>query len=138
MKTSPQVLAVTTLALVALVGAGCTDGTPEFCDSLRRSADLSALGDALDAGELDNAAAEARRLADLADEAPPELRSDLTALADAVVDIVDLVGDEAAGTADASEIERRRDQLNQDLAELDQRSERVANWALTECGLRLD
>jgi len=55
-----------------------------------------------------------------------------------VVDIVDLVGDEASGTSDASEIERRRDQLNQDLAELDRRSERVSNWALTECGLRLD
>jgi len=135
------VLAVAVLTLVGLLGllgAGCTDGTPEFCESLRRSADLSALGDALDAGDLDNAAAEARRLADLADEAPPELRADLTELAAAVVDIVDLVGDEASGTGDASEIERRRDQLNQDLAELDQRSERVANWALTECGLRLD
>jgi len=132
------VLVVAVLVLLGLVGAGCSDGTPEFCESLRRSADLSALGEALDAGDLDNATAEALRLADLADEAPAELRTDLTQLADAVVDIVDLVGDEASGTSDASEIERRRDQLNQDLAELDRRSERVSNWALTECGLRLD
>ena len=52
--------------------------------------------------------------------------------------IVDLLADETSGTGDASEIERRRDRLNDDLAELDLRSERVSTWALQECGLQLD
>lgn len=121
-----------------LAATGCSDGTPEFCGSLRADADLDALGTALDAGDLDLARAEAQRLADLADEAPAEIRPDLSALADSVVDVVDLLADEASGTSDAGEIERRREQLNEDLAEMDRRSQRVATWALEECGLRLE
>jgi hypothetical protein len=118
--------------------AGCTDGTPAFCASLRSNAQLDALGAALDAGDLDVASAEARRLAALAEEAPTDIRADLEALGEAVVEIVDLLADETNGSGDAGELERRRDQLNDELAELDQRSERVSTWALQECGLRLD
>ncbi len=129
------------LLVVALLGAGvtaCTDGTPSFCTPLRTNADLDALTVALESGDLEVASAEARRLTDLADEAPSEIRTDLRALGDAVVQIVDLLADETSGTGDASEIERRRDRLNDDLAELDLRSERVSTWALQECGLQLD
>lgn len=118
--------------------AGCTDGTPAFCASLRSNAQLDALGAALDAGDLEVASAEARRLAALAEEAPADIRADLEALGEAVVEIVDLLADETTGSGDAGELERRRDQLNDELAELDQRSERVSTWALQECGLRLD
>lgn len=118
--------------------AACTDGTPAFCGPLREQADLVELADALDAGDLDLASAEARRLADLAADAPPEIRSDLQKLADAVVDLVDLLADERAGKGDADDIERRRARLNEELAELDQRTERVSDWASSECGLRLD
>ncbi len=118
--------------------AGCTDGTPAFCASLRSNAELDALGAALESGDLDVASAEARRLAALADEAPADIRADLEALGDAVVEIVELLADETTGSGDAGELERRRDQLNDELAELDQRSERVSTWALQECGLRLD
>lgn len=117
---------------------GCSDGTPEFCTALRTNADLEALADALSAGDLERAEAEARRLADLSDEAPAEVRSDLTALTEAVVDIVDLLVDEQAGAGGSSETERRRAQLNDDLGELDERSQRVSTWALRECGVRLD
>ena len=129
------------LLVVALLGAGvtaCTDGTPSFRTPLRTNADLDALTVALESGDLEVASAEARRLTDLADEAPSEIRTDLRALGDAVVQIVDLLADETSGTGDASEIERRRDRLNDDLAELDLRSERVSTWALQECGLQLD
>jgi outer membrane murein-binding lipoprotein Lpp len=121
-----------------LLLSGCSDGTPEFCTPLRQSADLQALGDALDAGDLDLAGAEAQRLVDLADEAPADIRADLQALGEAVVQIVDLLADEASGTSDAGELERRREQLNDDLAELDRRSQRVSSWALQECGMRLE
>lgn len=131
-------LAAVVVLAVSAVSVGCTDGTPEFCTSLRTDAQLDALGDALDAGDLEVATAEARRLADLADGSPAEIRGDLTALADAVVEIVDLLADEASASSDAGELERRRSQLNDELAELDVRSQRVTNWALEECGLRLD
>ncbi len=131
-------VAVAAFAAAGILVGSCSDGTPSFCEPLRRSADLNQLGVALDAGDLTAAQAEARRLAALADEAPAELRSDLSALGDAVVEIVDLLADERSGSGDASEIERRRTRLNDDLAELDQRSERVSVWALRECGLRLD
>jgi hypothetical protein len=127
------------MAVVVAIGVvGCTDGTPAFCTSLRDNAELGQLADALDAGKLDVASAEARRLQDLAGDAPPEIRADLEALGDAVVQIVDLLADEQSGSGDAGELERRRERLNAELAELDQRSERVSDWALQECGLRLD
>ncbi len=126
------------IAVLLVTSTGCSDGTPAFCDSLRANADLAALARALDAGDLEVAAAEARRLSDLAGDAPPEIRADLSALGDAVVEIVDLLGEEASGEGDAGELERRRDRLNDDLGELDQRSRRVTTWALEECGLRLD
>ena len=71
-------------------------------------------------------------------DAPAEIRGDLQALGDAVVQIVDLLADEDEGTSDAGELERRREQLNDDLAELDRRSQRVSSWALQECGMRLE
>jgi hypothetical protein len=133
-----RVVAAVLLATAATGLVGCTDGTPSFCAPLRDNAQLGALSDALDSGDLDVASAEARRLADLADEAPAEIRADVEALGDAVVQIVDLLADEQSGDEDAGELERRREQLNDELAELDQRSERVSDWALQECGVRLD
>ncbi len=124
--------------VVATCSTACTDGTPAFCGPLREQADLAELAEALDAGDLEVASAEARRLSDLAADAPPEIRTDLQELADAVVDLVELLADERAGGGDAEDIERRRSRLNDELAALDQRSERVSEWAATECGLRLD
>ncbi len=138
MTARARVLATLLLASAVLGVASCTDGTPSFCAPLRDNAQLGALSEALDAGDLDVASAEARRLADLADEAPADIRADVEALGDAVVQIVDLLADEQAGAEDAGELERRREQLNAELAELDQRSERVSDWALQECGVRLD
>ena len=115
--TGRSVMSWVLAAVIAVGVAGCTDGTPAFCSSLRSEADLRSIGDALDAGDLDVASAErARRLTDLADEAPPELRGDLRALGQAVVDIVDLLSDQVSGAVNADEIERRRDQLNDDLS----------------------
>jgi len=90
------------------------------------------------------ALAEARRLRDLAAEAPPEIRADFRALAEAVVDIVGLLEDERAasdgtggGSPGPAEVERRREQLNDRLGQLDRRSLRVATWSSRECGLDL-
>lgn len=124
------------VACVALLGA-CGDGTPPFCTSLRTNSDLDGLAAALESGDLEQARVEALRLSDLADDAPAEIRSDLRTLADAVTEIVDLLADEASGGSEPGEDERRRDQLNDEFGELDQRSDRVSTWALRECGLRL-
>lgn len=128
-------------ALVAL--GACGDGTPAFCTPLAEVADLAALADAIDASDGTRARAEAERLVALADDAPTEIRSDLAALADAVVDIVDLLEADAdtssaEDSAPPAEIERRRANLNERLGELDRRSTRVSTWAATECGIDLD
>src|SRR5690606_25421784 len=105
------------IALLAL--SSCGDGTPAFCAPLAESSDLGTLADALIEDDLPGATAEARRLRDLADTAPTEIRADLAALADAVGDIVELLEQEerAASTGteaeppevSAAQIERRRE-----------------------------
>lgn len=140
--------AVVTASVAALLPLACGDGAPAFCTSLEQVADLDTLADALDGDDLRAAAAEARRLRDLSADAPPEIRGDFRALAAAVVDIVDLLRDEqrvaSAGDGDGgasapgpAEVERRREQLNDQLGELDRRSLRVATWASRECGIDL-
>ena len=130
-----------------MVVVACGDGTPAFCGPLADSADLSALSTALDAGDLEKAASEAQRLKDLAGEAPAAIRADFEALADGVVDIVDLITEERAAnavtsgtstdTVDPGEVERRRDELNARLSDLDRRSDRISAWAAEQCGLNL-
>ncbi len=148
MTTRRTAVAVVTILTGALGVNACGDGTPPFCTPLDDSADLSGLTDALDAGDLDRAASEAQRLRDLADEAPSDIRADFTELAQTVVDIVDLLtedlsasapttADGAATTVDPSEVERRRDALNDRLGALDRRSDRIAAWASEECGIDL-
>jgi hypothetical protein len=132
-------------ALLATLLVACGDGTSEFCGPLAEAADLGALGDALREDDLDTARAEAERLADLAGTAPSEIRADLVALADSVVDIVDLLEDEqrAGGTEgdgsgiSAAQVERQREALNDSFGQLDRRSTRVTTWAARECGLEL-
>ena len=132
-------------AAATLVPVACSDGTPDFCTPLAEQAGLDDLATALEKGDLTAADAEARRLRDLADEAPEEIRSDFRALADAVVDVVDLLAEDqlaadAGGGADSvnpSEVERRREDLNDRFGELDARSERITTWARRECGLEL-
>lgn len=135
------------LSCLPLVAVACGDGTPAFCGPLADSADLSALSAALDAGDLEKAASEAQRLKDLAEEAPATIRADFVALADGVVDIVDLIAQErdanavtsdtSTDTVDPGEVERRRDELNARLGELDRRSDRISAWATEQCGLNL-
>jgi hypothetical protein len=165
--TARRRCAGTRAALVAAVLTtalgGCGDGTPAFCQPLAHMSDLDALAGALDADDLDAARAEAQRLRDLADDAPAEIRADFAALANAVVDIVELLeqeqvasapspaegeagttpgGVEEPGTIDATdigpaEVERRREALNARLGDLDRRGTRVSTWAARECGLEL-
>ena len=147
------------VSAISLCAASCGDGTPAFCTPLAETAKLSDLVAALDSGDLENAASEAQRLRDLASEAPPEIRADFTALADAVVDIVRLITDErdsttsltpgattvpsgaapgsTSTTVDPGELERQRNELNNRLGELDRRSDRISSWAQEQCGLEL-
>lgn len=124
---------------VAATTAACSDGTPAFCTPLAEVADLGELSDAIERGDLDVAANEARRLVDLAEDAPPEIRADLTAIGGAVVDLVELVAEEQrAADLTAGDLTRRRERLNAELSRMDERSDRVSRWARRECGLELD
>lgn len=129
---APIVLAAATLT------AACSDGTPAFCTPLADVADLDGLADAIERGDLDVATNEAQRLVDLAEDAPAEIRADLTAIGAAVVDLVELVGEEQrAADLTAGDLTRRREQLNAELSRMDERSDRVIRWARRECGLDL-
>lgn len=118
------------LALATISVGGCSDQRPAFCEPLEESVELDELTEALESGDLELAAAEARRLADLAEQAPTEIRTDLRALTVAVVDIVDLLGEESPAAAST-------ESLNERLGELDRRSTTVSDWALEQCGLDL-
>lgn len=133
------------VVVLLLLCSACSDGTSEFCTPLAEASDLDALGDALREDDLGAARAESERLADLAETAPSEIRSDLVALADSVVDIVAMLEDEQrAGDTDsdssgvsAAQVERQREELNDRFGELDRRATRVTTWAARECGLDL-
>lgn len=127
-------------ALVLLIGltASCSDGRPGFCDALETNADLEPLAEAIADSDGERAAAEAQRLIDLSEDAPPEVRGDLRELANAIEDIVAHAADLTDPASDPAEVERRRDQINERLGTLDRRIERVSTWAERECGLRLN
>jgi hypothetical protein len=162
--------AVAALLAAAVVGGavGCSDGRPPFCDDLEEIAPLEELSDALGRGDLDAAAVEAGELADLAGSAPAEIRDQFEALADALVDIVDLLESEQApraegpgtgagsdapspdggsgdggdgGDGDAAvpaEVERLREQLDDRLGELSGDSSEASAWTRENCGFSLD
>ncbi len=152
-----------TLIVLSVFVASCSDGTPGFCRDLNSSKQLDGIVAALKKNDLKRADSEARRLKDLAAEAPGEIRTELEALADGVVDIIDLVKRDqdanSVATANSSEtggddtqddtstvnppsteptdVEQRRNELNFRLGELDKTSDDVSNWALKECGIEL-
>ena len=136
MGRSRRVAAAALVLALAGAAAACGDGTPAFCEPLARQADMARLSTALDAGDLGKARREAARFARLAEQAPDEVRPDLTALAAGVADIVDILEADAAG-GDPAAIERRREELNTRLAELGRRSTSVQTWASRECGIDL-
>lgn len=129
---------------VVLLGA-CSDGRPEFCDDLAKSADMTALTKALEAQDLDKARSAADQFSELAMAAPADIRDDFEDLAHAVAGIVDLLATERSttpgagedGAGDAAVIEQQRDRLNRQLDELSSTSSKVERWASRECGLDL-
>ena len=66
-----------TLAVCLPLALSCGDGTPAFCEPLENTADLSSLGGALEAVDLDRAASEAQRLRDLAERDARDLGDDI-------------------------------------------------------------
>ncbi|MGB6059908.1 MAG: hypothetical protein WBF71_16755 [Microthrixaceae bacterium] len=93
MRAGPSTITriVAPLVIVAASITSCGDGTPAFCGDLGGSRNLDGVVTALKADNLAKATSEANRLKDLASKAPTEIRADLSALADGVIDIIDLV-----------------------------------------------
>lgn len=127
------------VAVALVLPAGCGDGRPGFCDDLAEAADLRALRRALEAQDLRRATRAAERFAELAAEAPREVRADLEAVAGGVADVVALLRADRAdpGTEAAERAAQRRDELDEQLGELARRSSAAESWALRECNLRL-
>ena len=154
--TRRAVATVVAVLVGAVLGSGCGDGRPPFCDDLARNADLGALTKALDARDLRAARRAADEFRDLADGAPADVRADMAALAAAVSDIVGLLSDErtagpgtqgststtaptgdGATDGDPADVGQRREELNRRLADLSGTSARVEDWASHTCGITL-
>jgi hypothetical protein len=105
---------------------------------LSQAADLSGISAALRSGDLAKAGTEAGQLSKLASEAPPEIRADFEAVADSIEEIIDLVASEREeGQSDPGQFERRREELNSRLGQIDNRSQRISVWASEQCGIEL-
>ncbi|MCB1255906.1 MAG: hypothetical protein KDB26_02295 [Microthrixaceae bacterium] len=135
--------ALTSIAACVLL-AGCSNATEEFCDDLIKAKDLTSLTDAIQDKDFKAAAAQAKELRQLADNAPDAVRSDMQELARSVQEIVELLTkDEAQASvsenpADStSEVEQLRNQLNSRFDDLDRRSARVSRWTSEKCGVNL-
>lgn len=131
-------------AMVAGTLSACTDRTEVYCDELAKQADLSALVAALNSKDLPRATDEARKLGELADRAPQEIRVDMQALAQSVLDIVALLKADQKQAPNSSvegdssaQVDQDRNQLNRRFDDLDVRSARVSRWASEKCGLKL-
>ena len=120
------------LILGAAVG-GCSDGRPGWCDDLAERQDLDALVTAVVA---DDTAAAEEALSELAESAPAEISDEMETVVALVEEVVDirLAGDEVS----EAELERRREHVNQQLAEVTDRTAEVSRWAEQQCGLQLD
>jgi len=132
------VLLTLSLMLSTLLSA-CGDGQPAFCGPLSKAADLSGIASALRSSDLSKASKEAAQLSDLAGEAPPEIRADFVAVADSILEIIDLITTERdEGQSDPGQFERRREELNTRLGQIDSRSDRIRVWGSEQCGIELD
>ena len=132
------VLLVLSVMLSTLLVA-CGDGQPAFCSQLSESADLSGIASALRSSDLSKASDEAAQLSELAGEAPPEIRADFVAVADSMVEIINLISTERdEGQSDPGQFERRREELNTRLGQIESRSDRIRVWASEQCGIELE
>ena len=126
-------------AMLSTLLVACGDGQPAFCSQLSKSADLSGIASALRSSDLSKASKEAAQLSDLAGEAPPEIRADFVAVADSILEIIDLITTERdEGQSDPGQFERRREELNTRLGRIDSRSDRIRVWASEQCGIELE
>ena len=123
------------LILGAAVG-GCSDGRPGWCDDLAERQDLDALVTAVVADDTAAAEEALSDLEELAESAPAEISDEMEAVVALVEEVVDirLAGDEVS----EAELERRREHVNQQLAEVTDRTAAVSRWAEQQCGLQLD
>lgn len=151
MSRRARVIALAGLLAVAL--ASCGDGRPRFCDQLQRRAGLEDLTAAIERGDFETAADEARALVELSASAPREVRPNLERLSEGVADVVALLeaersaaeGSGSDGRPDqptgdppgAADLQRRRDELNDRLGELSADSSELSAWTREHCGFTL-
>lgn len=119
-----------------MAAGGCGDGRPGWCDDLAERQDLDALVTAVVA---DDPAAAEEALSDLqqlAEGAPAEISDEMETVVALVEEVVDirLAGDEVS----EAELERRRELVNQQLAEVPDHTATIGRWAEQQCGLQLD
>jgi len=128
--------AVSALLLLTGVAAGCTSPEDEFCGRLRDEYRLDDLVTAIEQRDERRTTDGLRRLRELQDVAPDEIHDDFRAVVDAVSDAVRAVT--KARGADGEEVPVDLTLLGQQLAEIREPAQHVADFADRSCGLKLN
>lgn len=127
----------------ALLSAGlllavpaCGDDQPGYCKDLGSLGNLDRLAAAVAKDDIARAKDEMDRFREVADKAPAPIHDDMVAIAGTLAEVV-AVGTVAPNASD-TELERRRERANQQLAAMSDHTAAVARWAEEQCGIRLD
>jgi hypothetical protein len=129
-------VAVALTAGLALATPACGDDQPGYCSQLESVGSLKALAAAVAGDDRARAGAEMARFREVAADAPDPIHDDMAVIADALAEVVAL-GTTSPSASD-TDLERRRDRANQQLASMTDHTAAVAKWAEEQCGMRLD
>lgn len=114
----------------------CGDDQDPWCERLATVVELDALADSISASDPGAASEEVDRFAEVAAEAPEAVRGDMTAVADALEQVVDVAL--TGSDADPDDLELRREAVNEQLGRVTSNVTAVTSYAESECGIRLD
>jgi high-affinity nickel permease len=128
------VAAIMTIATI-LASTACTSDQQQFCDDLKDQYTLSALRHAIDANDTAAIEAALAGLQRLEDEAPSEVRSDLSTVLDTVISTVRAVTDATGPNGEKMPVDTGR--LNTALAGVATSSQHVVAYADRKCALKL-
>ena len=130
-------IAAAAIAAVSLTAGGCSSSEAAFCEELGQFAELDALQAALEAGDEDATYAQLNALDALAENAPEQIRGDLTEISDVMAEVV-VVALQDPSDAATSEGEQERERVNQRLSRVVGHTTAVSDWTEENCGIRLN
>ena len=134
-RRRPALALCVAVVVAASLASSCSDPHEEFCDRLRSSYKMTTLADAIDRDDTETISEQLQLLKDLADDAPDEIAIDLHVIVDAVTETVRAVTN--VTSPGGERMPPDLDELNRSLANVEENSQRVAEYADRDCNLVL-